>query len=106
MTGAKLGLLLAGIAGGVSALLLRENISRKEMFGSIFIGTACAWYVTPVLVEHFALTEAYAGAVGYFLGIIGMMATGGVMTLAQRFRKAPLKTIKDIQTLKDGGEDG
>lgn len=51
ISGQDLGLLISGFLGGAVYVLLTKNLSRAQMFTSIFVGLCTAYYLTPLVVS-------------------------------------------------------
>jgi paired small multidrug resistance pump len=78
--------IIAGVIGScvsVPFLAAGTKIMRGFM---VFSGSACAVYLTPLVVDFFELPEKYQPSIGFIIGLFGM-----------QFVHKIHETIKDLQ---------
>lgn len=95
--GLKAGVVVAGMVGSVVSLSMIRNLSPLGALGTVVGGTACAAYITPLVVEYSGLTGSSEHALAFFLGVCGMNGVAGIFKISERFRDAPAKTLNEIR---------
>ena len=99
--GIDIAVIIAGLVGSVTALLLIPALTFKQALAILVGGVGCAAYITPITVE---IAERYIEQVdrnlenglAFGLGIIGMNVIAGFLKLAQQWRQKPTLDIRDI----------
>lgn len=102
---------ITGAIGGIVSLAFMKEMSARMAIISLVGGAATAVYLGPV-VNHmllFAMAEYlditlepdavqdFKSGVIFLIGAFGMSGMAGLSVLADRFKKDPVKTIKDIK---------
>lgn len=98
--GLKAGTVVAGFVGGVVSLSMLRDLTPMRAVGTVVGGTACAAYLTPIVLEYTGLSGTSEHALAFFLGVCGMNGVAGVFKISERFKAKPLDTISGI---KKGG---
>ena len=93
--------IVAGLVGSVTALLLIPSLTFKQALAVLVGGIGCAAYVTPLAVQIFEyyfddLNQNLENGMAFGLGVIGMNIIAGVLKLAQQWRQKPTLDIRDI----------
>lgn len=71
--GIRIGVLLAGAAGGIVSLQYLKNLSRTETVLALFSSLALACYLTPVVVSGFGIDkQAYQFGCAFILGLCAL----------------------------------
>jgi hypothetical protein len=96
--GVKLTALVAGFVGGIVSLAMIRDLTPKIAVTTVIGGTACAAYLTPLIIEYFNLAESnLENALAFLTGVCGMNGVAGVFKISERFRANP-----SIEALKKG----
>lgn len=90
-------IVVAGVVGSVVSLSMIRNLSLTGAMGTILGGTACAAYLTPLVVEYTKLTGASEHALAFFLGVCGMNAVAGLFKVSEKFKADPVGAIGAIR---------
>lgn len=99
--GAKLSAIIAGFVGGVVSLAMIRDLTPKVAVTTVIGGTACAAYLTPLIVAYFELGGSeLENALAFLTGVCGMNGVAGVFKLSERFRANP--SIDALKRGKDG----
>lgn len=101
--GIKADATIAGLIGGVISLSFLRDLTPFKAFLAILTGSACAAYLTPLVVVYFRLGESGEHAAAFLTGLLGMNILAGLFKLSERFRNEPIKTIKNLKGLDDDG---
>lgn len=71
--GIKIGVLIAGFAGGIVSLQYLKGISRPQIGGALFTSLSLAAYGTPAVMQRLAITDqSYVCASAFILGLCAM----------------------------------
>lgn len=96
--GVKVTALIAGFVGGIVSLAMIRDLTPKIAVTTVIGGTACAAYLTPLIVEYLNLGGSnLENALAFLTGVCGMNGVAGVFKISQRFRNNP-----SIEALKKG----
>ena len=99
--GAKFSAIIAGFVGGVVSLAMIRDLTPKVAVTTVIGGTACAAYLTPLIVAYFDLGGSeLENALAFLTGVCGMKGVAGVFKLSERFRVNP-----SLDALKRGKDD-
>jgi uncharacterized membrane protein len=102
LIGAKISAIVAGFVGGVVSLAMIRDLTPKIAVTTVIGGTACAAYLTPLIVEYLDLGGSNVeNALAFLTGVCGMNGVAGVFKISERFRANP-----SIEALKKGPKDG
>jgi hypothetical protein len=78
--------MIAGVIGScVSVPFLPAGTKTMRVF-MVFSGSACAIYLTPLVVDFFELLEKHQPSIGFIIGLFGMQVVHKIH-----------ETIKDLQ---------
>lgn len=106
--GVAAGLLAKLAPAGVGALLMvavgPKTITRREIFMRAFVALG-ATYLFGDLALDYVVSQGYhwfnpvkhAIALYGLMGCFGWSAVGGASVLAQRFRRKPLETVREVR---------
>ncbi|KWV43863.1 hypothetical protein AS026_19535 [Rhizobium altiplani] len=104
----------AGLAGALVRSLLNKGASKWEKISGGFVGTLCAAYLTPLVVQWMALDITQfstINAVAFGIGIVGMSLAEGAVRMAQSWAEKPrlpseasLKGLADAINVDEGQE--
>lgn len=101
LIGAKISAIVAGFVGGVVSLAMIRDLTPKVAITTVIGGTACAAYLTPLIVSYFNLGGSdLENALAFLTGVCGMNGVAGVFKLSEKFKANP-----SIDVLKRGGKD-
>lgn len=92
--GIKLGLALAGLAGGVVSLSYIKPLTKWQAFLAVFTGAVSAAYTTPLIASYFNLAPAAEHGAGFLIGLVAMNLIPGIIKLSDRFKTNPEDFIK------------
>lgn len=94
--------LFAGLAGAfVRAVMTRSNSFIEAITGG-FAGTACAVYLTPLVIKYLGIIPvdvALNNGIAFGIGLIGVYLTEGFIRIAQRWAANP--KLPDSNSLQD-----
>jgi hypothetical protein len=100
--GIKTSAVVAGFVGGVVSLAMIRDLTPKVAITTVIGGTACAAYLTPLIIEYLDLGGSnLENALAFLTGVCGMNGVAGVFKLSERFKANP-----SIEALKKGKIDG
>lgn len=69
-------LMVACVMGALVSALRRRGISKVQMAIEVISGSAVAYYGSLFAVHQFNTAPETTGAVGFFIGLVGMELTG------------------------------
>ncbi len=102
LIGTKISAIVAGFVGGVVSLAMIRDLTPKIAITTVIGGTACAAYLTPLIIEYFQLGGSnLENALAFLTGVCGMNGVAGVFKISERFKANP-----SIEALKNGPKDG
>lgn len=84
--GVKLGLTVAGFAGGVASLSYLRPLSKLQATISVLTGALFATYVTPVVTQQFGLQQPAEHGAAFVLGLCSMNIIPGVLKASEYLR--------------------
>jgi hypothetical protein len=87
--GIKLGLAIAGLAGGVVSLSYVKPLTKTQAVLAVFTGAVCAAYLTPLAIDHFSLSPAGEHGAAFLIGVTALNIVPGFIKLSERFRSNP-----------------
>ena len=87
--GIKLGLAVAGLAGGVVSLSYVKPLSKWQAFLAVFTGAVCSAYLTPLAIAYFSLTPAGEHGAAFLIGLTAMNIVPGFVRLSEKFKNSP-----------------
>jgi len=92
-------LLTGGFFGGLASLIFEKNAGFWRGLLLVITGATSAVYLTPLVPDYFSVGDSFYRGISFLVGFLSMRILGGIITLGDRFKKNPIKTIKEI---KDG----
>lgn len=87
--GVKLGLAIAGLAGGVVSLSYVKPLNKWQAVLAVFTGAVCAAYLTPLAISYFTLSPAGEHGAAFLIGVTSLNLVPGFIKLSDRFRSNP-----------------
>lgn len=84
--------LTAGLSGSLVRSLLTKGKSRWEVLTGSLVGTLCAVYMTPIVIQWFSfdITQISSiNGIAFGIGMIGMSLAEGAVRIAQRWANNP-----------------
>jgi len=88
----------AAMGAAIAVAVGPKTITRADAFRRIFVALACSYLFGDAIARYVATTP-YAWldrtALDGLVGCFGWAAMGGLSSLAQRFRRRPLETLRD-----------
>ena len=101
LIGAKISAIIAGFVGGVVSLAMIRDLTPKVAITTVIGGTACAAYLTPLIISYLNLSGSdLENALAFLTGVCGMNGVAGVFKLSEKFKANP-----SFDILKRGGKD-
>ena len=97
--GLKAGPLLAGLVGAAMSMRAIADASPLNRFTSILCAAFAAGYITPAIGEWYALTQSMENAMGFFVGLLILNVTAGLIELSGKFAKDPVGATGDFLSL-------
>ncbi|MDP1907313.1 MAG: hypothetical protein Q8K85_03355 [Hyphomicrobium sp.] len=91
-------------AFGAAFLVLYRDLTPRQAMGSVAGGVGTALYFTPVVVPWIAHNAVWfpssvigERAVALLWGLGGTFFLAGLVVLAERWKKDPVNTVKDLR---------
>lgn len=92
--GVKLGILIAGVAGGVVCLTFVKPLTKLQGVLSVFTGAATSVYLTPIAAKYFSMEGPTENGVAFLVGLVAMNLIPGIIKLSDKFREKPEDFLK------------
>lgn len=93
--GIKTATLIAAFLGSAVSLSYMPQLTRWQLFSSIFTGTAIAVYGAPFVLHFFDTPEVLERGVAFFAGLIAMRAVPVLFYIVDRFKGLKLPVLPD-----------
>lgn len=93
---------VAGLFGGLFALLVMRELSAKQAFVSVAGGFFTATYCTNLMIHIMDIPRDFAGGVGFAIGLFGMAVVGKLLVIIQTLTFDDLKDLS-LQWIKTIG---
>lgn len=86
-----------GAAGAVVGMLVpSEKVTFFQRCGMMVGGTMMAAFVSPLIAKWTGIEDsAYANAVTFFVGLVGMQIARGIVKYAEEFARNPKEFLKN-----------
>lgn len=92
--GIKLGILIAGVAGGVVCLSYVKPLNKWQGVLAVFTGAVTSVYLTPIATKYFSMEGPTENGVAFLVGLVAMNILPGIIKLSERFREKPEDFVK------------
>ena len=100
----KAGIQTATAVGSFVTLLITRKYGWAYALTLFVVGQVTAFYWTLPVAGAFGLSMAYYGPIGFFIGAVGMLLWGAVITLGQSLMDDPLAVAIRIWKTWRGGD--
>jgi len=100
--GVKLGIAVAGFAGGVASLSYLRPLSKLQAGVSVLTGALFATYVTPVVTAQFNLSQTTEHGAAFLLGLCAMNIIPGVLRASEYLRDHAGDITERLLPRRDG----
>lgn len=88
--GTKISAIIAGFIGAIVSLRMIRDLTPMMAITTIIGGTACAAYLTPLVVVYAGLSGTeLESALAFLTGFCGMNALAGIFKISERFKANP-----------------
>ena len=84
---------IAGLCGGLFALLVMKDLSVKQAIAAIIGGFLAASYCTKLIMHLLSVPTEFEGGMGFAVGVFGMAIIGKILIAINSL------TIEDIKGL-------
>jgi len=92
--GTKVSVLMGAAIGAVFSLIITKGLRPLAAIISLFVGFVTSVYVTPMIVDYFAIgTPSLENGIAFLLGVVGMNLLRGLSVISENFSKNPLSVI-------------
>lgn len=91
------GVAMAAALGAVGLMAFDTKIAARQAIPAIALGFAVGTYGAVPLVEYLNRPASWRYICAVVLGLVGYFLLGGAVKLAQRWKRDPLETIKEIK---------
>lgn len=92
--------IVAGFLGAVMSMRAIAQASTLNRITSMLAASGSAGYLTPAIAEWFNLTSAnMQNAIGFFVGLLILNLTAGVIELSSNFAKDPVGATHSLMSL-------
>lgn len=90
--GLKTATLVAGFVGAIASLAYMRDLTPARAFLAVIVGTGCAAYVTPLVMNWLKLTGTSGeNAAAFIVGVVGMNLVGALYKGGERLRAQGIK---------------
>lgn len=86
----------SGFAGGIVSMFHSKDISLWQRLTTITVGTLSAGFLTPAISDYYHLSLNLVAALGFIIGMVGMLLTTAILTIANKAKDDPITIIKQI----------
>lgn len=98
--GVKFGPVIAGLMGAILSMRAIANAPLVNRVTSMLSASGAAGYLTPAIAEYFSLTSPHMqNAIGFFVGLLILNITAGLIELSSKFAKDPVGATHDLMGL-------
>lgn len=98
--GVKFGPVIAGLIGAILSMRAIADAPLINRITSMLSASGAAGYLTPAICEWTGLTSQHMqNAVGFFVGLLILNFTAGLITLSSEFAKDPVGATRDLMDL-------
>lgn len=84
---------IAGLCGGLFALLVVKDLSIKQKLAALIGGLLMASYCTRLIMHLLSVPTGFEGGMGFAVGVFGMAIIGKVLVAINAL------TVEDIKSL-------
>lgn len=96
VAGLKSGPLLAGLLGAAFSMRAIADAGPISKLTSTITASGAAGYITPAIAEWLTLSQAGTNAVAFFVGLLILNFTAGLLLLSHKFSKDPIGATLDL----------
>lgn len=98
--GVKFGPVIAGLMGAILSMRAIAQAPLINRVTSMLSASGAAGYLTPAIAEWLNLTSQHMqNAIGFFVGLLILNITAGLIELSAKFAKDPVGATRDLMTL-------
>lgn len=97
--GIKFGPVIAGLIGAIMSMRAIAEASMFNRITSMLSAAGAAGYLTPAVSEWLSLSNPMENAVGFFVGLLILNITAGLIELSGKFAKNPVAATNDLLDL-------
>lgn len=101
--GVKLASVVAGFVGATVAVAVRPKVSVGALVFSVLGGLATAAYIGPLVSYYLSLPSQFDGAVGFVLGVGGLVLAAGVVEVTRAMPRIAITTMERLSERWTGG---
>ena len=102
LLGVKLAVVVAGLVGSIASLAYMRDLTPGRAALAVIVGTGCAAYVTPLMMNWLSLTEvAGENAAAFIVGVVGMNLVGALYKGGQRLQERGIRLAPPSATHDD-----
>lgn len=95
--GVDIGVAMAAAIGAVGLLAFDTDMGARQALPAIALGFGIGLYGAVPLTEYLGRPEGWKYIAALVLGACGYFLLGGLVKLAQRFRRDPSTTLKEFK---------
>lgn len=96
LIGLKAGPLVAGLLGAALSMRAIANATLLNRILSTISAAGAAGYLTPAIAEYLTLSQNAENAAGFFVGLLVLNFTAGLVELSGKFAKDPVGATQDL----------
>lgn len=85
--GIKYAAAIAGFIGALVTLSFLGTLTRLQAFSAVFTGSACAFYLTPIVMLYWSIPSTVIGGVGFLIGMTSLHIVPAILHLASLARE-------------------
>lgn len=98
--GVKFGPVIAGLMGAILSMRAIANAPVLNRITSMLSASGAAGYLTPAIAEYLGLASLHMqNAIGFFVGLLILNVTAGLLTLSGQFARDPVGATRDLISL-------
>lgn len=98
--GVKFGPVIAGLLGAILSMRAIAQATLLNRITSMLSASGAAGYLTPAIADWLNLTTQHMqNAIGFFVGLLILNITAGLIELSSKFAKDPVGATRDLMTL-------
>ena len=96
----KFGPVIAGLMGAILSMRAIAQAPILNRVTSMLAASGAAGYLTPAIAEWANLTSSHMqNAIGFFVGLLILNITAGLIELSSKFAKDPVGATRDLMSL-------
>lgn len=95
--GVKFGPVIAGLMGAILSMRAIANAPLIHRMTSMLAASGAAGYLTPAIAEYLGMMSSnMQNAIGFFVGLLILNITAGLLELSSKFAKDPIGASRDL----------